>query len=144
RHTYGTADHPGGEADHSGRAADALDAPRDLLLLRAQALRREDRIGLRLAVAAQRVHEAGELRIAATAFIAVGQMLDDGRIDRDAAALGQVRVEQPFFLEVTRARDHGLPPSRPRSLRAARNRWTRTVDSLSPVMVLTSRGVQSP
>jgi len=44
-------------------------------------------------------------------------------------------------VEVMRAEHHGLPPKRPRSLRAARNRCTRTVDSFRPVIMLTSRGV---
>ena len=86
----------------------------------------------------------GELGVARAARGAVGQMLGDGRIERLAAPLGEIAVEQPVVLEVARATDHGLPPSRPRSLRAARNRWTRTVDSFRPVIALTSRGVQSP
>ena len=61
-----------------------------------------------------------------------------------AVALGEVALEQPIVVEVVRAADHGFPPSRARSFRAARNRWTRTVDSFSPVIALTSRGVQSP
>ena len=85
-----------------------------------------------------------ELGVALAAVVAVGQVLGDRRIDALAAALGEIAVEQAIVVEVTRASGHGLPPSRPRSLRAARNRWTRTVDSFNPVMALTSRGVQSP
>jgi hypothetical protein len=132
------------KADHARRSADERHPADDLLLLEPQALGREDGVGFRLAVAAQAVHERGELGVADAAGPAIGEMFGDGRIDRLTAALGQVRVEQPFLLEVMRALDHGSPPSRPRSFRAARNRWTRTVDSFSPVMALTSRGVQSP
>ncbi len=66
------------------------------------------------------------------------------RIERLAGTLGDITLEQMIFVEMVWTTDHGFPPSSPRSLRAARNRWTRTVDSFRPVIALTSRGVQSP
>jgi hypothetical protein len=44
------------------------------------------------------------------------------RFDRFAALFGEIVLEQTVFLEVTRAKAHGRPPRRPRSLRAARNK----------------------
>ena len=43
-------------------------------------------------------------------------------VDRLAALLREVAVEQPIVGQMPRAEDHGCDPSRPRSLRAARNR----------------------
>ena len=83
---------------------------------------------------AQPVHELREISRSARAHVgAVGQVLGRRRIERLAAPLGEVAVEQPIVVrDGARRADHGLPPSRPRSLRAARNRWTRTVDSFKP------------
>ena len=57
---------------------------------------------------------------------------------------GGKKLEEPVVVRMASAEHYGLPPSSTRSLRAARNRWTRTVDSFRPVIALTSRGVQSP
>ncbi len=99
-----------------------FDAPGDLLLLRAQPVGCEDRVGFRLAVAAQVVHQRRQFGVACAAVGAVGEMIRDGRIHDVAVALGQIRVEQPVIVNVVRARYHGCPPSRLRSLRTARNR----------------------
>ena len=85
-----------------------------------------------------------ELGVALGAARAVGEVFGRRRVERLAAAFGEVAVEQRIVLEVRRANVHGCPPSSARSLRAARNRWTRTVDSFRPIIALTSRGVQSP
>ena len=121
-----------------------LDAPRDLLLLCLEPFGGEELVGFGIALGAQCVEKAQELRIARAARRAVGQMFGRTRINGLTGSLGVVTVVQPLLLQVARPTDHGFPPSRPRSLRAARNRCTRTVDSFNPVIALTSRGVQSP
>ena len=121
-----------------------LEAPRDLLLLRSHALGRKNVVELGVGLGANPVHEAPEIRVAGVAVRAVGQVLGGRRLDRLPALFGQVAVEQTVFLEMARAGTSRLSSQKARSLRAARNRWTRTVDSLRPVMALTSRGVQSP
>ena len=86
-------------------------------------------------------HEFTQVRGACRAL---GQMRRDETVHGRSVEPGEIALEQTVVLEVMRATDHGFPPSRPRNLRAARNRWTRTVDSFNPVTALTSRGVQSP
>jgi hypothetical protein len=122
RRVYRAPDDASGKAEDARGPPDQRHPPEDLLLLNAQALGCEDSVGFGVAVAAQRVHEGRELGIAGAARRAIGQMFGDRRIERLAGPFRQVRFEQPFFLEVRRAVDHGCPPSRPRSLRAARNR----------------------
>ena len=120
------------------------DPPGNVLLLEAERLGGENRVGLGFGFGAKSVHEARQFAVANAAVVAVRQVLGGRPIDARTAALGNVALEQPIFVEVMRATGHGLPPSRPRSFLAARNRWTRTVDSFNPVMTLTSRGVRSP
>jgi len=117
------------------------------LVLLAQPLGGKDRVGLGDALRTQRVHDLRQFLVPPAARAAIGEMLGQRRIDRFAVPRRQIGVEKAFVLQVTRQgfeRFHDLPPSRPRSLRTARNRWTRTVDSLRPVIALISRGVQSP
>ena len=95
-------------------------------------------------VGAQAIHESSEVLVPGGAPRTVGEMVRGRRIDRLAAALDEITVEEPLFRQVTPATDHGLPPSSPRSFRAARNRCTRTVDSFRPVIAAISRGVKSP
>ena len=133
-----------GETDHASVVAHMLDAAGNLLLLRPLPFRRKDFVELRVGFRAQGIHEAAEVAVPGAALGAIGQVLGGWRFERFAAMLGEIALEQTVFLEVTRAKDHGCPPSKPRSLRAARNKCTRTVDSLRPMMAPTSRGVQSP
>ena len=133
-----------GKRDHAGRMAQVLEPARNVLLLGTEALGREDRVGFGGRVDAQRFQKVRHRRVAFAAVRAVGQVLGHRRIEELSALDGQIAVEQSLVLEVVRAVHHGFPPSRPRSFRAARKRWTRTVDSFNPVMALTSRGVQSP
>ena len=114
---------------------------RDCLLLRLQTLGREHGVGLRIGLLAESVQETGELAVAFAALSALLQVIDHRRIGQLTASLGEIAVDQAVFLDVMRVSGHGWPPSNPRSLRAARNRWTRTVDSFKPVIALTSRGV---
>ncbi len=105
---------------------------------------RKERVGLDVRLAPKAVHERGQLCIAAAALMTVSQVFGGRWIERFSGPLRHVAVEQAIFGKMMCTSDHGFPPSRPRSFRAARNRWTRTVDSFKPVMALTSRGVQSP
>jgi hypothetical protein len=133
------------KADDARGAADAFETPGDMLLLRAKALGREQLVGLGFSFHAETVHEADQLGVAAAARRAVGEVFGGRRIDRLAASFDEVALEELIFQQMMMpAAYHGLPPSSPRSFRAARNRCTRTVDSLSPVIALISRGVQSP
>ncbi len=132
------------EADHARRPTELLDPSGDVQLLGAQPIRREEAVGFCIGVRAEPFHELPQLGVAKRARVAIGEVLGGPRIDRFFTALGEIAIEQTLFLNVMRAVNHGLAPSRPRSLRAARKRWTRTVDSLTPMMALTSRGVQSP
>ena len=81
--------------------------------------------------------------MALMARCAIGEVLGRRRIDEIAGARRQVALEEALVLKVVLmpGEDHGLPLNNPRSLRAARNKWTRTVDSFKPVMALISRGV---
>src|SRR5207247_3662519 len=117
---------------------DLLEATRNLRLLKPQALAREDRVRLGDALAPELVHEAREIVVALAARRAIGEMLGRRRIDGVAPAFDQITLVQSIVLQVP-AEDHGFPPSSPRSFRAARNKWTRTVDSFNPVMMLISR-----
>ena len=132
------------ERDDARRVDEKLQAPRDVLLLRSHALGRKNVVELGVRLGANPVHEAPEIRVARVTFRAVGEVHGGRRLDRLPALFGHVAVEETVFREMARLEHHGFPPRRARSLRAARNRWTRTVDSLRPVMALTSRGVQSP
>ena len=67
-------------------------------------------------------HELGELGVAPGALPAIGQVLEQQRVEQLAAALPHVAVEQPLIGQVLGVPHNGLPPSNPRSLRAARNR----------------------
>src|SRR5207302_1879768 len=122
-------DEPARKIDHATGPSYLLDSAQNLLLLRAETLGRENGLAVGVRCATEAVHEAGELGVARRALGAVGQVLGGARIDRFAAMLGQIAVEDLPFIEMTRTSDHGLPPSSPLSLRAARNRCTRTVDS---------------
>src|SRR5207244_152551 len=133
-----------GERQHVSRLADVLEPLGDLLLLQAQAFRCEHGGGVDFSVRPQALHEVGQPGVARGTWLAVGEMLGQRRIERFAGTVREITVQQSFVAEVVRASDHGLPPKRPRSLRAARKRWTRTVDSFNPVIALTSRGVHSP
>jgi hypothetical protein len=101
---------------------EVLEASCDLLLLDASLLGREDVVDLAVGVRPERVHEALKVCVLRAAVGAVGQMLGDRRIHGFAAAGAQVTLEQTLFFEVPDAEYHAFPPSRPRSLRAARNR----------------------
>jgi hypothetical protein len=136
-------DHADREAEDASWRAKMRYPPSDVLLLEAERLGGENRVGLGFGFGAKPVHEARELAVAKPTVLAGRQMVC-GRLIELAAALGDVTLKQPILVKMTRARGHGLPPSRPRSFLAARNRWTRTVDSFNPVMTLTSRGVRSP
>ena len=113
-------------------------------MLGAKAVGREDPIGILVGFGPQAVHELDEVAVPGAALAAVEQVLGGGRIGRFTRLLGQITVEDSLFPQMMSATGQGLPPSRPRSFRAARNRCTRTVDSFSPVIAATSRGVQSP
>ena len=128
------------EADHAGGAAHVFDAARNLLLLDPQAIGGEQRIGLRVRFRTQPVHEAQELGVPRAARIAIGEVFRHQRIKRRPALLGEIAVEEALIVEMMSHVDL----SRPRSLRTARNKCTRTVDSFRPVMALMSRGEQSP
>ena len=134
----------GRKIEDARRSADVLDAVGDLLLLGAQVLGRVDIVELGVGLDSQRVHEPRQLVVACGATRAVRQVLARRGIERLADPLCDVAVEEPIVVQMDPQSDHGFPPRRARSLRAARNRWTRTVDSFNPVIVLTSRGVQSP
>src|SRR5258706_5801505 len=136
--------HATGKADHTGGASDLFQSPRDLILLGAHSFWREHAVELRVRVAAQRCQKAAQFVVALAARVAVAQVFCRRRIRGVAAPFRVVAVDEPFILKVGGTNDHGCPPSSARSFRAARNRWTRTVDSLSPIMAPTSRGVQSP
>ena len=97
-----------------------LETALDLRLLRAQPIGGEHEVGVRDAVRAQSVHERRELGIACRAGRAVTQMLGHPRIGRFARTRCQEVIEQSLVDEMRVA--HGLPPSSPRSLRAARNK----------------------
>lgn len=133
-----------GKAQDSRRPADVIEPADNLPLLNVQPFRREDGVALGFSGRADVVQEAAERRVSRRALPTIDQMLRDPRVDRFALSPSDVAVEEAILLEVARAQDHGFPPSNPRSLRAARNKWTRTVDSFSPVITLISRGVQSP
>jgi hypothetical protein len=133
-----------GKGDDPGGAADLLEPLADLLLLRSQAFRREDRIGLGVAFCPHALEKRRQLGVPGRAPIAVREMFGRRWVDRLADPRGAIALEETLFREVTHVGFHAFVPSRPRSLRAARNRCTRTVDSFSPVITLTSRGVQSP
>ena len=135
---------PAREADDSRGAADQFEAPGDVLLLRAQALGRKQRVDLGFRVRAERRQERADVGVAARARAAVGEMLRRRRIDGLAAPLGVVAVDERVVLKMRARARSWLPSEQRRSLRAARNRCTRTVDSLSPIIAPTSRGVQSP
>lgn len=111
-----------GEADDPGRAADVFQAPRNLLVLDSQAVRREDGVGLGLPLVTQGVHEARQLGEPCSAGRTIAQVFRGRGIDRVTVLFDKITVEQAIFPEVMRATDHGLPPNNPRSLRAARNR----------------------
>ena len=121
-----------------------VEAARDFLLLEAETFGGEQRIDFGVRLVTKRGHEAFELGVTLGAAGAVGEMFGRWWIERLAATLGKIAIRQRIVLEVWRACAHGWPPRSARSLRAARNRWTRTVDSFRPIMALTSRGVQSP
>ena len=127
-----------------GVMAEVLDAMRDLLLLPAQILGAKRRVDFGVSLRAHVFHERRQVGVLRAAGGAVRQVLGGWRIQRLAAPARRDSSRTGGLLKVACAVSHGLPPKRPRSLRAARNRWTRTVDSFSPVMALTSRGVQSP
>ena len=65
-------------------------------------------------------------------------------IKRLSAAVREIPLDEAVVVQVVGTSHHDFAPRSARSFRAARNRWTRTVDSLRPVIALTSRGVQSP
>ena len=111
-----------GERDDARGLTQVFEPSGDLLLLKPEPLGREDRIALFVGSHAQRFHELRELGVPLPALRTIGQVFRNGRIECFAPADGEVAVEQALLLEVTGAEDHGLPPSRPRSLRAARNR----------------------
>ncbi len=121
-----------------------LEPPEDVLLLLPQPLRREDRVGFGVRLGSHVVQERDELDVARTARVAVGQMFSRRRIERLAAAVREIALDETVVVQVVGTSDHDFAPRSARSFRAARNRWTRTVDSLRPVIALTSRGVQSP
>ncbi len=127
--------------------ADVFDPARDVLVLLPQPIGSEHSVGLGFAFFPQQVEHSHQLLVARAARAAVCEVLGDRGIDRVPLSRRQRGVEEPIVLNVTRQGvepPHGTPPSRPRSLRTARNKWTRTVDSFKPVIVPISRGVQSP
>ena len=132
------------EADHARGVAEVFDTAQDGLALRLLPFGGEEGIGLGVGLGPETVHEARELAVPARAVDAVGEVLGRTRIERLAGPFRLVAVEQPILREMLWTTHHGFPPNSPRSFRAARNRWTRTVDSFNPVIALTSRGVQSP
>ena len=89
-----------GETDDAGRPADVREAPGDLLLLSAQPVRREDRVGVGLALMTQDRHQPRQLGKARRARRAVEEMFREARVDDLAAALGQIAFKQAVFLEV--------------------------------------------
>src|SRR5262249_29121700 len=124
------------KAENARGAADMLESPGNLLLLLAQPFGSEDGVCRALSLAAQRVHELRQLVVTGGTRLTVREMLGNGRVEPRALALGHVPFEQPLVVKVG-AMDHSFPPSSPRSLRAARNKCTRTVDSFRPVIMLT-------
>src|SRR5678815_1743639 len=104
----------------------------------------EEGVDLGVRVGAHIVQERRELEISSLAGLAIREMLRGRRIERFSAAVGKVTLDEMVVVEVVGTSNHDFAPRSARSFRAARNRWTRTVDSLSPVIALTSRGVQSP
>ena len=88
-----------------------------------------------------RGHDPG---IRTHALVAVGQVLRRARVQFLACPCREITLEQVVVFQVPGVNDHDLPPRNPRNVRTARNRCTRTVDSLMPVIALTSRGEQSP
>ena len=111
----------------------------DMLLLIVQAIGREDRLGFRVAVRSNRVEPARERGVSGRARRAAREVLRERRFERLTGAIGQIALVQAIVAQMTRQADHDVPRMRARSLRAARNRWTRTVDSFRPVIALTSR-----
>ena len=96
-----------GEADDASVMAEIFHAPGDVLLLGAHPLGRKDFVELGVGLRAEPVHEAPEVAVAGVALRAIGQVFRGRRLDRFAALFGEVALEQPVFLEVTRAKDHG-------------------------------------
>jgi hypothetical protein len=96
-----------GEADDASLMAQMLDAPGNLLLLRAQSFGRKDLVEFGVGLRAEPVHEAPEVGIAGAALGAITQVFRYRRFDLFAALFGKVTLEQTVFLEVTRAKDHG-------------------------------------
>jgi hypothetical protein len=60
------------------------------------------RVGLRLTLGADPVHEQHEFGVARRAAFAVGQVFRRRRIRTLALALGQIAFEQPVVLQVKR------------------------------------------
>ena len=121
-----------------------LEPTQDLLLLDPQPLGRECVVGFGISVGAGLVHERDHLVVPGHAVAAVGEVLGGTRVEFVAGARREVVLEQVVVLQMPGVDRHDVPPRNPRNLRTARNRCTRTVDSLMPVMALTSRGEQSP
>src|SRR5262249_41070423 len=115
-----------------------------LLLLEAKAFGGEDRVGFGIGGLAETFEQIDDLVEARRAGGAVGEVFGCRWIRRPLVPRLEVVAVQASVVQMRGVDGHGLPPSNPRSFRAARNKWTRTVDSFRPVMALTSRGVQSP
>ena len=110
------------EADDARRTPDVLDAAEDVQLLGAQIIGRENLVAFGRGLAGRSVHEGAQFGIAARARRAVDQMLSDTGVRSLAMTRGHVAVEQAIVVWVPGAEHYALPPSRTRSLRAARKR----------------------
>src|SRR5207244_1427638 len=102
------------------------DAADDLFALLPEMLGREDLVGLGVRIGLGRLQEGGQFGVAPMATGTVGQVHCGRRIERLAKVLGKEALVEAVVVQVRSPCHYALPPSSPRSLRAALNRWTLT------------------
>jgi len=64
-------------------------------------------IELGVGLAAERIHEAAQVAVTGAAVGTIGEVFGGRWLERLAALFGEIALEQPVFLEVARAKDHG-------------------------------------
>src|SRR5215467_12203184 len=99
-----------------------------MFLLLTQPLRGEHGVRFCIRNRSDVVEDGDELRVAHPARLAVGEMFHGGRIERLTTTVGEITFDETVVLQMFGTSDHDFAPRRARSFRAARNRWTRTVD----------------
>src|SRR5262245_25271997 len=83
-----------GEADDPRRTARVLEPPENVILLLSKPIGSEHRIGFRVCPGTDVVQKRDELRVARVARLAIGEVLDRGRIERLAATVGEVTLDE--------------------------------------------------